>query len=66
MSKTMRVSLRALLLAAVLPTAFLYRMQGQQIAEDDPTIRVNVELVQLDVQVLQPDYDHQRSERTSL
>jgi VWFA-related protein len=53
MSKTMRVSLRALLLAAVLPTAFLCRMQGQQIAEDDPTIRVNVELVQLDVQVLQ-------------
>jgi len=53
MSKTMRVSLRALLLAAVLPTAFLCRMQGQQISEDVPTIRVNVELVQLDVQVLQ-------------
>ena len=53
MSKTMRVSLRALLLAAVLPTASLCRMQGQQIAEDDPTIRVNVELVQLDAQVLQ-------------
>src|SRR5579864_8006561 len=48
MSKTMGVSLRALLLAAVLPTASLCRMQGQQIAEDDPTIRVNVELVQLD------------------
>jgi VWFA-related protein len=49
----MRVSLRALLLAVVLAAAFLCRMQGQQIAEDDPTIRVNVELVQLDVQVLQ-------------
>ncbi|HEX8815452.1 MAG TPA: VWA domain-containing protein [Terriglobales bacterium] len=49
----MGVLRRAILLAAILPTASRCRMQGQQIAEADSTIRVNVELVQLDVQVLQ-------------
>jgi len=49
----MRISLRALLLAAVLSTIFPCRVQGQQTTGDDPTIRVNVELVQVDVQVLQ-------------
>jgi VWFA-related protein len=53
MSRATRASLRALVLAAVLPTAFLCRMQCQQMGEDGPTIRVNVQLVQLDVQVAQ-------------
>jgi VWFA-related protein len=53
MSKAMRVLLRGLLFAGFLQFALPGQAHGQQSAPDDQVIRVNVELVQVNVQVMQ-------------
>ena len=53
MRKAMRVLVRVLLFAGLLQFALPGQAPGQQSAPDDQVIRVNVELVQVDVQVMQ-------------
>ena len=53
MSTAIRVLVRVLLFAGLLQFALPGQARGQQSAPDDQVIRVNVELVQVDVQVMQ-------------